>query len=92
MMGIGEVGELVKGKDNVNVFFKIFIKYYGIYGIWLILGFLYFIIVYFKFELECLNNFFYMFFFWLVFNCFVFLIEGCYSSFFYIKIKLNFFC
>lgn len=47
MMGMGEVGELVKGKDNVNVFFKIFIKYYGFYGIWLILGFLYFIIVYF---------------------------------------------
>lgn len=63
MMGIVEVGELVKGMDNVNVFFKIFIKYYGFYGIWLILGFLYFIIVYFKFELECLNNFFlYVFF------------------------------
>lgn len=38
-MGIGEVGELVKGKDNVNVSLKIFIKYHGFYGIRSILGF-----------------------------------------------------
>lgn len=57
-MGMGEVGELVKGKDNVNVSLKIFIKYHGFYGIRSILGFSHPIIVHSKPELECLNNFF----------------------------------
>lgn len=57
-MGIGEVGELVKGKDNVNVSLKIFIKYHGFHGIRSILGFSHPTFVLSKPELECLNNFF----------------------------------
>lgn len=88
MMGMGEVGELVKGKDNVNVSLKIFIKYHGIHGIRSTLGFSHPTIVHYKPELECLNNFFYMLFSWLVLNCSALLIDGRYSSFSYIKIKL----
>lgn len=91
MMGIGEVGELVKGKDNVNVSLKIFIKYHGIHGIRSTLGFSHPTIVHSKPELECLNNFFYMLFSWLVLNCSALLIDGRYSSFFLHKDKIKLF-